>query len=122
MKTFILVSLSIALAYASSIGAREPQPASFYGNIGEEAKAAILATRSANAGVNLARQYNCDGACILANSDFCDFEGCEESVDANWYVMTVIRSWPFVNLSNSAICCAIHNNNCPDCALGGDYC
>jgi hypothetical protein len=86
MKTLIFLSAFVAAAYAAKIVAREPQPAAFYAGIGEDAKAAILAARNARAGVNLARQYNCDGACILANAYTCDNEGCEEGIDANWFV------------------------------------
>jgi len=90
MKTFIAVSLLIAVASALDIAARDPQPAALFTGISEEAKAAILASRSGHSGLKLARQYNCDGACILANSAYCDFEGCEEGVDANWCVMAVV--------------------------------
>jgi len=90
MKTFIAVSLLIAVASALDIAAREPQPASLFTGINEEAKAAILASRSGYSGLKLARQFNCDRACILANTAYCDSEACEEGVDANWCVMAVM--------------------------------
>jgi len=84
MKTFFAVSLLIAVASAVDIAAREPQPAALYAGINDEVRATLLATRSGNTGLKLARQYNCDGACILANSGYCDSEACEEGIDANW--------------------------------------
>jgi uncharacterized protein YbbK (DUF523 family) len=86
MKNFILVSVFIAAACASEMVPREAQPAAAYEGISEEVKAAILAPRSARAGIELARQYNCDGACILANSPYCDSAACTNGIDANWYV------------------------------------